>query len=188
MIMLAQRPVDLHRKPLFLQSKALYAPASGGRGGDMKRSYVTPFGLGAILVATPVAASPALIFGAVAVAAAVGVSATQQPYEAWQYTAKYGWVGGTRDDVSSVERPLDVKPGTPERIVSACRDALMKLAQPHDVASLDVVSGGKPNRVNGRNIAPLKVRAIYRVRGVHEVKRSEVRCEIDREGRVIQTS
>jgi hypothetical protein len=154
----------------------------------MKPSNIVPVSLAALLVATPVAASPALILGAVALATAVGVSASQQPYEAWQHTEKYGWVGGARDDVSSVERPLGVKPGTSEAIVSACREALIRLAQPHDVAFLEVVSGGKPNRANGRTIAPLEVRAIYRVRGVHEVKRTKVRCEIDREGRVIQTS
>jgi hypothetical protein len=154
----------------------------------MKRSSVAPLGLAALLVATPVAASPALILGAVALAAAVGVSASQQPYEAWQYTEKYGWVGGARDDVSTVEHSLATRPGTSQSIVSACREALMRLAQPHDVASMEVVGDGKPTRVNGRTIAPLEVRAIYQVRGVHEVKRSKVRCEIDREGRVIATS
>jgi hypothetical protein len=154
----------------------------------MKRSNIAPLSLAALLVATPVAASPALILGAVALATAVGVSASQQPYEAWQYTEKYGWVGGARDDVSTVERPLDPKPGASQSIVSACREALMRLAQPHDVDSLEVVSDGKPGRVNGRTIAPLEVRAIYRVRGVHEVKRSKVRCEIDRAGRVTAIS
>jgi hypothetical protein len=64
----------------------------------------------------------------------------------------------------------------------------MRLAQRHDVASLEVVSDGKQVRVNGRTIAPLEVRAIYRVRGVHEVTRSKVRCELDRAGRVIATT
>ena len=154
----------------------------------MKPSFVAPFILPAILAATPVAASPALILGVAAVATAVGVSASQQPYEAWQYTAKYGWVGGARHDVSTVEHSLATKPGTSQSIVSACREALMRLAQPHDVASMEVVGDGKPTRVNGRTIAPLEVRAIYQVRGVHEVKRSKVRCEIDRAGRVVATS
>jgi hypothetical protein len=154
----------------------------------MKTSYVMPLGLAAVVVATPVAASPALILGAVALATAVGVSVSQQPYEAWQYTAQHGWVGGARDEVSTVERPLSPQPGTPQSIVSACREALMKLAQPHDLASLEVVADGKAGRVNGRTIAPLEVRAIYRIRGVHEVRRSKVRCELDRAGRVISTT
>ena len=147
----------------------------------MKRSYVAPLGVAALLIATPVAASPAFILGAVPLA----ISASQQPYEAWRYTARYGWVGGARDDVSTVERPLSRKRGTSQSIVSACRDALMRVAQPHDVASLEVVGDGKARRVNGRTIAPLEVRAIYRVSGVHEVRRAKVRCEIDRAGRVI---
>jgi hypothetical protein len=153
----------------------------------MKRSYVALLGFAPILAATPVAASPALILGAVALATAVGVSASQQPYEAWQYTEKYGWVGGRRDEVSAVAQPLPSKPGISQTAVSACRDALMRLAEPHDVASMEVVSDGKPGRVNGRTIVPLDVRAIYRVRGVHEVARSKVRCEIDRAGRVVAT-
>ena len=42
----------------------------------MKRSYVALLGFAPILAATPVAASPALILGAVALATAVGVSAS----------------------------------------------------------------------------------------------------------------
>ena len=43
--------------------------------------------LAAMLVTTPVTASPAFIVVAVALATGVGVSASQQPYETWQYTA-----------------------------------------------------------------------------------------------------
>jgi hypothetical protein len=153
----------------------------------MKASYAGPLGLAAILVTTPATGSPALIVVAAALATAVGVSASQQPYETWQYTSTYGWVGGARDDVATVEHPLSGKSGTSQSIVSACRDALMRLAQPYDLASMEVVGDGKPRRVNGRTIAPLDVRAIYRVRGVHEVARSKVRCEIDRAGRVLAT-
>src|SRR5688572_26015196 len=58
----------------------------------MKASYAGPLSLAAILVATPVTASPAFIVLAAALATAVGVSASQQPYETWQYTSTYGWV------------------------------------------------------------------------------------------------
>ena len=144
--------------------------------------------LAAMLVTTPVTASPAFIVVAAAIAAGVGVSASQQPYETWQYTAKYGWVGGARADVSSVEQPLAPRSGTSQSIVRTCRDALMRRAQPYDLASMEVVGNGKPRRVEGRTIAPLDVRAIYRIRGVHEVTRSTVRCEVDRAGRVIATT
>jgi hypothetical protein len=155
----------------------------------MKSSYAGLLSFAAILITTPVTASPALIVVAAALAAgAVGASASQQPYEAWQYTAKYGWVGGTSADVSTVEQPLSASFGTSRAAVSACRDTLMRLAQPHDVATMEVVGAGRPRSVNGRTIAPLDVRAIYRVQGVHEVTRSKVRCEIDRAGRVIATA
>ena len=99
-----------------------------------------------------------------------------------------GWVGGARADVSTVEYPLAPRSGTSQSIVRACRNALMQRAQPYDLASMEVVGNGKPRRLRGRAIAPLDVRAIYRIRGVHEVIRSTVRCEIDRAGRVIATT
>ena len=72
----------------------------------MRKLTAGALSLAAILATTPVTASPAFIVVAAALAAGVGVSASQQPYETWQYTAKYGWVGGARADVSTVEYPL----------------------------------------------------------------------------------
>ena len=142
----------------------------------------------ATLAAAPAqAASPALIFGLVA-ATAVAVAVTRPGRDAWAYSDKYGWVGGAREDVSTINAPLAPRSGLPKRIVSACRDAIAKNAERYDVASLEAVAAGKQARVNGRIVAPLEVRAIYRVRGVHEVRRTQVRCEIDRAGRVIATS
>jgi hypothetical protein len=126
------------------RKRAAYCVSSrtlgGARAGDRP----------AILLATPVTASPAFIVVAAALATAVGVSASQQPYETWQYTSTYGWVGGARNDVATVEQPLSSRSGTSQPVVSACRDALMRLAQPHDLASMEVVGDGKPRRVNGR--------------------------------------
>ena len=153
----------------------------------MKASLL-PLGLAATLVVTPLAASPAAIIGVIAVATAVGISASQQPYEDWEYTEKYGWVGGLREEVTAIDTPLRPSPGTSQQVINACRDALMSHAQRFDVASLEVVSGGKQSRSNGRIIAPLDVRAVYKIHGVHEVRRSKVRCTVDRQGRVIATT
>jgi len=154
-----------------------------------RRLYaLLPLGCAAMLAATPATAFPAAVIGVIAVAAAVGVSSSQQPHEAWEYTDKYGWVGGSREDVSAVDSPLRSTPGTSQAVVSACRDALMSKAQRYDLASLEAVSGGKQVRAKGRIIAPLQVRATYKINGVHEVKRTTVRCEVDRAGRVISTS
>ena len=65
-------------------------------------SVLAPACMAAILVATPAAASPALIIGVAAVAAAVAVSSSQQPHEAWAYTDKYGWVGGAEGDAQAL--------------------------------------------------------------------------------------
>ena len=151
-------------------------------------SVLTPVCMAAILVATPAAASPALIIGVAAVAAAVAVSASQQPHEAWAYTDKYGWVGGAEADVASVDAPLQSKSGPSRRLIDACREALISTGKRYDLAELEIGGAGKQFRVNGRLIVPLDVRAIYRVNGVHEVKRSKIRCELDRAGRVVSTS
>ena len=141
-----------------------------------------------MLTAQPVAASPALVLGVIAVSTAIAISASQQEHQAWEYTDKHGWVGGAREHVATVDVPLRSKPGTSPRVVGACRNALMKNAERFDIASLEAVGAGKQLRVKGRIVAPLEVRAIYKVRGVHEVKRSTIRCEVDRAGRVIATS
>ncbi len=155
----------------------------------MKRvSVLAPVCMAAILVAAPVAASPALIIGIAAVATAVAVSASQQPHEAWAYTDKYGWVGGADADVSGVDVPLQSKSGISRRLIDACREALISTGKRYDLAELEVGGAGRQLRANGRLIVPLDVRAIYRINGVHEVKRSKIRCELDRAGRVVSTS
>ena len=155
----------------------------------MKASCSLTLSLVALLATTPVVASPAIIVAAAALATGVGASASRQPYETWQYTTKYGWVGGAREDVSTVEHSLPSKSGTSEAIVGACRDALRRLArpvaEPFDVASIEAVEHDKPRRANGRTTASLDVRAMYRFNGVHEVTRSKVRCVVDRAGNVI---
>ena len=109
----------------------------------MKMWNAVSLGLTALLVTTPVIASPAVILVAAALATGVGASASRQPYETWQYTKKYGWVGGSREDVSTVEHPLTGRFGTSESITSACKDALRRVAQPvaqpFDVASIELV-------------------------------------------------
>ena len=182
----------------------------------MRRPYfLVTVGVAAMLATAPVQAAPLVIglfaAGAVGLAFAANrqTSSQQQSpvmsyapmpadraaspaprpvrHAVWAYTDKYGWVGGAREDVSALNTPLAPKPGTSQRLVSACRDAIARTAEPYNVASLEAVSAGKQTRVNGRTVAPIEVRAIYKIQGVHEVKRSTVRCEVDRGGRVIAT-
>jgi hypothetical protein len=159
----------------------------------MRRPYLlATVSIAVVIAATPVqAGSPALIVGLVAVGVvgtALVVSARRSAGNAWAYTPEHGWVGGAREDVSAINAPLAPRASISQRIVSACRDAIASNAQRYDLASLEAVPAGPPTRVNGRTVAPLEVRAIYRVHGVNEVRRSTVRCEIDRAGRVLATS
>jgi hypothetical protein len=154
----------------------------------MERARVfATVGVVALLSASPArAASPALFFGIIAGAAVVAAVA-QPGRDAWAYSSTHGWVGGRPSDVSGIDAPLAPQ-GTSHRFVTACRDAVARNAQRYDVASLEAVSAGPQTRMRGLTIVPVEIRAIYRVRGVHEVRRTEVRCEIDRAGRVIATS
>jgi hypothetical protein len=159
----------------------------------MKRPYLlATVSVAVILAAAPAqAAPPALVAGLIAagvIGTALVVSAYQPGRDTWVYTDKHGWVGGAREDVSTINAPLVPTRGTSQRLVSACRDAVAQNAQRYDLASLEAVGAGKQTRVNGRVVVPVEVRAIYRVRGVHEVRRSKVRCEVDRAGHVVATS
>jgi hypothetical protein len=101
----------------------------------MKRSNIAPLSLAALLVATPVAASPALILGAVALATAVGVSASHQPYEAWQYTEKFG-----RLDVSQFGESLATSSRL-ERGQSECKSCSTKRQRSEALSSAKITSG-----------------------------------------------
>ena len=155
----------------------------------MKRaSLFATVGMVAILAAAPTrAASPVLVFGLIA-GAAVVVAVAQPGRDAWAYSPTHGWVGGGREDVSAINAPLAPRQGASSRLVNACRDAVERNARRYDLASLEAVSAGRQTRIKGRTVVPVEVRAIYNVRGVHEVRRTNVRCEIDRAGRVIATS
>jgi hypothetical protein len=96
--------------------------------------------------------------------ARAAMPAAPQKREVWTYTDKYGWIRGSREDVSALDAPLAPTPGTSSRIVNACRDALASTAAPYGVTSLEVVSAGKQKRVKGRIVASLDVRAIYSLR------------------------
>jgi hypothetical protein len=144
--------------------------------------------MGAVASATPVvAAGPVLLFGVLA-GAAVVTSVAQPGRDAWAYSARHGWVGGRRTDLLTIDAPLAPRAAAPRRLVNACRDAIQQKAERYDLSSLEAVSAGPQTRMNGRTVVPVEIRAIYKVRGVHEVRRTEVRCEVDRAGRVIATS
>jgi hypothetical protein len=158
----------------------------------MRRPYIFASVTAVVmLAAAPVQAASAAVVTALVAAGVVGTAAVLSMTpgrDAWAYTDQHGWVGGARDDLSTINTPLAARSGASQRLVNACRDAIAENAERYDLASLEAVAAGEPTRVNGRTVVPLDVRAIYRVRGVHEVRRSTVRCELDRAGRVIGTS
>jgi hypothetical protein len=108
--------------------------------------------------------------------------------DVWGYSQRYGWVRGTPQNVASVDAPLAPAGATSDRVVEACKEAVASTARAYDVASMEAVSAGRRGRANGRIVAPVEVRAVYALPGGHEVKRTIVRCQLDRRGRVVATS
>ena len=154
-------------------------------------SLLATFSVITMLAAAPVHAASAAVVAGLIAAGVIGTTAllSMTPgRDAWAYTDQHGWVGGSREDLSTINAPLAASARAPQRMVQACRDAIAEKAERYDLASLEAVAAGEPSSVSGRTIVPLDVRAVYRVRGVHEVRRSNVRCELDRAGRVLATS
>jgi hypothetical protein len=108
--------------------------------------------------------------------------------DVWGYSKRYGWVRGTPQNVASVDAPLAPAGATSDRVVEACKEAVASTARAYDVSSMEAVSAGRRARANGRIVAPVEVRAVYALPGGHEVKRTVVRCQLDRRGRVVATS
>jgi hypothetical protein len=158
----------------------------------MKRAYLVATVTTVVtLAAAPAqAASAAVVAGLIAagVIGSVAVLSVIPGRDAWAYTDQHGWIGGSRQDLSTINVPLAPRAAAPQHLVKACRDALAGQAQRYDLTSLEAVAASEPTRTNGRTVVPLDVRAVYKVQGVHEVRRSTVRCEVDRSGRVVATS
>jgi hypothetical protein len=104
--------------------------------------------------------------------------------DVWGYSKRYGWIRGTAENVAAIDAPLALKGASRDRLLSSCRKAVASTARSYDLVSLEAVSAGRRGRANGRIVAPVEVRAVYAFPGGHEVRRTMVRCELDRSGRV----
>lgn len=83
-------------------------------------------------------------------------------------------------------RALTSVPGTPPRVVTACRNALSESAAAYGAVRVDVASTARPRRsTNGGLSAPMEARIVYaRSRGV-QVRQARVTCQFDRDGQVV---
>ncbi len=99
-----------------------------------------------------------------------------------------GFVSAPTADLQRLEKPLTAVEGTPNQVVSACRDAVAAAARPYSVVSVDAASAGPARRRRGGVTAPIEMRVIYSRWVGYEARQSQVNCRIDAAGRVVSVS
>jgi hypothetical protein len=83
-------------------------------------------------------------------------------------------------------RPLASVPGTPPRLVTACRNALSEAAASFGAVRVDVASTAQPRSSGDGGIsAPMQARIVYARSGRMQVRQARVTCQFDPDGQVI---
>ncbi|CDX40585.1 conserved exported hypothetical protein [Mesorhizobium sp. SOD10] len=80
---------------------------------------------------------------------------------------------------------LKAKPGTPAKVVSACRAAIMSAATPLGAMRVYAVSAGPMRQRKAGLAAPIEVRISYALRGGIQVRQARVLCRLGATGKVI---
>ena len=90
-----------------------------------------------------------------------------------------------KSDRSTDRQALVSVPGTPRRVVRACRDAIRASATRYGAQDVYAVSAGLLRRMDhGAVAAPLNVRIRYIGQGGIETREAKVSCQLDDSGRV----
>ncbi|MBZ9816511.1 hypothetical protein [Mesorhizobium sp. CA7] len=80
---------------------------------------------------------------------------------------------------------LKAKPGTPPKVVSACRAAIMSATTPLGAVRVYVVSAGPMRQRKAGLAAPIEVRINYALPGGIQVRQAKVLCRLGATGKVI---
>jgi hypothetical protein len=76
--------------------------------------------------------------------------------------------------------------GVPTAIIAACREGIIRAAQPYDPIQVDVVGAGSAQQLKaGGQIAPLVVRIIYDRQGGYETREARVGCHVNALGQAV---
>ena len=85
---------------------------------------------------------------------------------------------------------LQYRPGTPNEIVDACRQAVVAAARTHasevgvELIRVDATSAGEMRRTRSGQRAPVEVGIVYSRSGGREARQGVVECRVDRRGQV----
>ncbi|PBB18131.1 hypothetical protein [Mesorhizobium sp. WSM4313] len=80
---------------------------------------------------------------------------------------------------------LKAKPGTPPKVVSACRAAIMSVTTPLGAVRVFAVSAGPMRQRKAGLAAPIEVRINYALPGGIQVRQAKVLCRLGATGKVI---
>jgi hypothetical protein len=80
---------------------------------------------------------------------------------------------------------LKARPGTPLKVVSACRAAIVSAATPLGATGVSTVSAGPMRQRKAGLEAPIEVRINYMRKGAIQLRQAKVLCRIDAKGKVI---
>ncbi|MBZ9770361.1 hypothetical protein LB526_26770 [Mesorhizobium sp. CA6] len=80
---------------------------------------------------------------------------------------------------------LKAKPGTPPKVVSACRAAIMSATTPLGAVRVYAVSAGPMRQRKAGLAAPIEVRINYALPGGIQVRQAKVLCRLSATGKVI---
>ena len=91
----------------------------------------------------------------------------------------------TLDGLLRREQQFALRPGTPEVIVRACREAIVAAAVPHGAVSVSAASAGRLGRAGDALVAPISVSIEYLRQGGIERRQARVNCLLTEEGAVV---
>lgn len=79
---------------------------------------------------------------------------------------------------------LNTIPGTPPKVVNACRAAILSAAKALGAVRVFAVSAGALKQHQGVLAAPIKVRIDYANKGIVQIRQAKVSCTLDASGTV----
>lgn len=98
-----------------------------------------------------------------------------------------GLVGGYAAE-RAVTPKLQYRPGTPDQVVEACRQAAIAAARVHagemgaELVRVDAASAGEMRRTRSGGRAPVEVGIVYSRLGGREARQGVVECRVDASG------
>ena len=117
----------------------------------------------------------------------VSTDVSVAPVEGVRQTIALPWKLRPLGGSGRMPAAIEVVPGTPSSVVSACREAIESAATPFGMVRVGAKSAGTLRRLSqGAVSAPIQVRIHYARQGGTEIRQARIKCQLDATGRVIK--